>query len=146
MTINYNDIIAEIYIEATILDFGQEDTQLLKKADEQGGIGCGAISGLGEGRLIMKIDEKFNRFEKDRPNLLLVYKASCLPFRGDAIFAMKHYFESLDDIEKKKHFAGIFYFDTYNMIDFVWNPRVQEFSKIDDEHIKSVWKALEDLS
>lgn len=111
----------ELFIEATVLNFSDDDKKMFEIAKAQDGISCEWLSGTGEGRVIQKVEGKFQRFKKDANNILVLSQYSCLPFHDCGIKALRNYLEKDGHNEPGCHFAGVFYFDRHKYLEWINN-------------------------
>lgn len=119
-----------IYFEASVLSFSDEDKQLFEEAKKDNGISVRSISGTGEGRVITKLEEKFQRYHQEFPNILLFSQYSCLPFQTAGISAMRNYLNQYGRKDPARNYAGVFYFDRFCCLGWLQNTGCKAKIKI----------------
>jgi hypothetical protein len=135
-----------IYFEASVLSFSDRDRQSIEEANRNNGISGCFWTPSGEGRVIIKFEEKIQRYHKTLPNIFLLSQYSCLPSESSGISVIKDYLNHNGMKEPTRNYSGVFYFDRFYCLEWIQNVGCKTEIKIDDRIVSKLKNAFEKMS
>lgn len=131
-----------VWIEATVLGFSDADKEEIKLARARGGVAVTSVPGTGEGRVIQKVEEKFARYKAGAPNMLLLSQYSGMPLEAYGVEALEDHFAANGRKVPACRFAGVFYFNRFECLQWVPNPGCAAQYLISDGSRQAVERAF----
>ena len=84
----------------------------------------------------MKIEEKLERAEQGKPNVLLLSQYADLPFPQHVVELVPSYWEQHGAQEPRCWYCGLLFFDRFRLVKFYPNPAARSESHISNEHLE----------
>ena len=117
----------DVFFEFSVLDFARHVKTQREYALQHGGKHYAAsLPGLGEGRLIQKVEEKLCRACTGHPNVLLLSQYGNLPFPEKAVTLISDYLQEYGCAEPAVYCSAILYLDRFKLQRDLINPHARE--------------------